>query len=140
MENFDKTEGDTFEGLEEDMEEARKVLEDFYKTEANVKEGANFGGLENTGDLEKQWSQRRSGGQGEEKETEEKEEKEEEVSVSEDELIASLKEVEEEEEEEELDLVIKRVMEEMGNASAKEILELGREVLSHVPRSKGRGL
>lgn len=122
-------------------EEAKvlKALEklDTAKTEENDPEG-----LENVDDLEKQWLQRRSGnggaepkedgqGQGELAEEEEEEGKEE---FSDDDLIASLREKEENEELEEMDLVIKTVMEEIGNVRAQEILEFGREVLNDMSR------
>lgn len=121
-------------------EEAKvlKALEklDTAKTEENVPEG-----LENVDDLEKQWLQRRSGnggaepkedgqGPGELAEEEDDEAGEEKEEFSDDDLIASLRENEENEELEEMDLVIKTVMEEIGNVRAKEILELGREVLN----------
>jgi len=98
-------------------------------------------------DLEKLWLERRKGarvveekgaeegGGPEEEEQEQKQESEE--GISEDELISSLKEVDKEEEGEEMDLVIKEVMEEMGDVRAKEILELGREILSEM-RGGGR--
>ena len=104
-------------------------------------------------DLEKLWLERRKGArvveergseeeegpEGEEQEQEQKQEQkgEEGINISEDELISSLKEVDKKEEEEEMDLVIREVMEEMGDVRAKEILELGREILSEM-RGGGR--
>jgi len=98
-------------------------------------------------DLEKLWLERRKGarvveekgaeeeGGPEEEEQEQEQEQEQkqegEGGISEDELISSLKEVDKEEGEE-MDLVIKEVMEEMGDVSAKEILELGREILNNM--------
>jgi len=119
-----------------------KALEnlDKAKTEENDLEGS-----ETVDDLEKQLLQGRSGnggaepkgygeGQGEDEEKEEEEEGKEKEEFSEDDLIASLREIEENEELEEMDLTIKYAMEEMGNARAKEILELGREVLNDMRR------
>jgi len=112
-------------------------------------------------DLEKLWLERRKGASvGEEKEElekgakemlgereveeeggpegeEQKQGDEEDINISEDELISSLKEVDKKEEEEEMDLVIREVMEEIGDVRAKEILELGREILSEM-RGGGR--
>ncbi|MHC1635615.1 MAG: hypothetical protein ACXQTS_03195 [Candidatus Methanospirareceae archaeon] len=115
------------------------------------------GDLENLEDLERHWLQRWSGGgkveeggeerieekEVEEKEVEEKgvgeeeekeEKKEDAEKISEDELISSLKE--EIEEEEDFDLVLKEEMEKVGDVSAEELLELGREVLREI---RGRG-
>jgi len=73
------------------------------------------------------------GGPEEEEQEQEQEQKQEgEEGISEDELISSLKGVDKKEEEEEMDLVIREVMEEMGDVSAKEILELGREILNNM--------
>ena len=119
------------------------------------------GSESNIEDLEKLWLERRKGASvGEEKEElekgakemlgereveeeggpegeEQKQGDEEDINISEDELISSLKEVDKKEEEEEMDLVIREVMEEMGDVHAKEILELGREILSEM-RGGGR--
>lgn len=123
--------------------EEAKVLKALEKIDKAKTEENDLEGLENVDDLEKQWLQRRSGGGAEPKEDgqgqgelaeEEDEEGEEKEEFSDDDLIASLKENEEKEELEEMDLVIKTVMEEMGNVRAKEILELGREVFNDMRR------
>ena len=124
--------------------EEAKVLKALEKLDTAKTEENDLEGLENVDDLEKQWLQRRSGnggaepkedgqGPGElaEEEDEEGEGKEE---FSDDDLIASLREKEENEELEEMDIVIKNVMEEIGNVRAQEILELGREVLNDMSR------
>ena len=79
--------------------------------------------------LEEREAEEEGGPEEEEQEQEQKQEGE--GGISEDELISSLKEVDKEEGEG-MDLVIKEVMEEMGDVSAKEILELGREILSEM--------
>jgi hypothetical protein len=126
-------------------EEVLKTLDELDKAEANAREGDNLEGLADASDLEKQWLQRRSGNQDEGGGTEEygkgqgkgQEEEQEQEVVRQDELISDLKK-EEEEEEEEIDLVIRNVMEEMGNVGAKEILELGREVLEEMRGKRGQ--
>lgn len=129
--------GKLFGGKKKEEEEVLKALDELDNAEANAREGGNLGGLEDAGDLEKQWLQRKAGSQetegyGKEQEGEkDKEELEKEGGVcdSEDELIASLKK-EEEKEVEEIDMPLKKVMDEVGDVSAREILDLGREALS----------
>ena len=89
--------------------------------------------------LEEREAEEEEGPEEEEQEQEQKQEQKQEgeEGISEDELISSLKEADKKEEEEEMDLVIREVMEEIGDVRAKEILELGREILSEM-RGGGR--
>jgi len=129
---------DKFFGKRRFEEEEKAVIKALESAETAKESESNIE------DLEKLWLERRKGARVvEEKGTEEEggpeeEEQEQEQKqgggggISEDELISSLKEVDKKEEGEEMDLVIKEVMEEMGDVHAKEILELGREVLNNM--------
>lgn len=136
-----------FGGKKKEEEGVLKALEELDKAEANARDEGNLESLEDASDLEKQWLQRRTGssetvGYGKEQEGgEDKEELEKEEGVSnsdsdnEDELISSLKK-EEEKEEEEIDMTLKKEMDKLGDVSAREILDLGREALNDMRRGE----
>ncbi len=136
-----------FRGKEKEEEEVIKVLDELDQAEGKEREEENLMGSGNGDitDLEKQWLERRTesketvevGGK-EDLEEEKKESSETEERVQEDELISSLKEAEEKEERDEMDRVLLEVVEELGNVHAKEILNLGREILSDM-RGGGGG-
>ena len=130
---FEEEEEAVIKALEsaETEKESDSDIEDLEKLWLERRKGARV--------VEERGSEEEEGPEGEEQEQEQKQEQkgEEGINISEDELISSLKEVDKKEEEEEMDLVIKEVMEEMGDVHAKEILELGREILSEM-RGGGR--
>jgi len=130
---FEEEEEAVIKALEsaETEKESDSDIEDLEKLWLERRKGARV--------VEERGSEEEEGPEGEEQEQEQKQEQkgEEGINISEDELISSLKEVDKKEEEEEMDLVIREVMEEMGDVRAKEILELGREILSEM-RGGGR--
>ena len=130
---FEEEEEAVIKALEsaETEKESDSDIEDLEKLWLERRKGARV--------VEERGSEEEEGPEGEEQEQEQKQEQkgEEGINISEDELISSLKEVDKKEEEEEMDLVIREVMEEIGDVRAKEILELGREILSEM-RGGGR--
>jgi len=125
---------ETAKGSESDIEDLEKLWLERRKgaSVGEEKEELEKGTKEM---LEEREAEEEEGPEEEEQKQEQKQEGEE--GISEDELISSLKEADKKEEEEEMDLVIREVMEEIGDVRAKEILELGREILSEM-RGGGR--
>ena len=105
-------------GMGDNAEE--EIFEDFDKEKERVEEWWLQKGVEEAVEEEEELEEA-------EAEWEEEAETEEEKEEDKDDLIYSLKE--EEEEEEEMDMVLKEAMEEMGDVSAEELLELGKTAL-----------
>ena len=133
---FEEEEEAVIKALEsaETAKESESDIEDLEKLWLERRKGARVG--EEKEELEKDAKEMLEEREAEEEGGPEEEEQGGEGGISEDELISSLKEVDKEEGEG-MDLVIKEVMEEMGDVRAKEILELGREILSEM-RGGGR--
>ena len=129
---FEEEEEAVIKALEsaETAKESESDIEDLEKLWLERRKGARV--VEEKEELEKDAKEMIEEREAEEEGGPEEEEQGGEGGISEDELISSLKEVDKKEEGEEMDLVIKEVMEEMGDVHAKEILELGREILSEM--------
>jgi len=109
--------GDNIEGAE--------IFEDFDKEKDKVGEWWLQKGVEEAVEEEpkaeeEEWGEEAEGEKGEDK----------------DDLIYSLRE---EDEEEEVDMALKSVMDEIGSASAEELLELGRTALREMGEGSGDG-
>jgi hypothetical protein len=105
--------------------EGAEIFEDFDKEKDKVGEWWLQKGVEEAVEEEPE-------AEGEEWEEEKEAEKEEDK----DDLIYSLRE---EEEEEEMDMALKTAMDEMGDTSAEELLELGRTALRETRELRGKG-
>jgi len=106
-----------------DNAEGAEIFEDFNKEKDKVAEWWLQKGVEEEVDEEPE-------------EEEWEEEAEEESEEDKDELIYSLRE---EDEEEEMDMALKTAMDEVGDVSAEELLELGRAALNEMVEEEGGG-